>query len=221
VSIYAEQTFSTEFFHNVSFSCPFEQSQPLSVAIPDDEVPELSPPFFGTFSPSSSVLAACGSADLEEPSLSFVASVSPVATPRCFSSDPTQLLSEVKEPTSGEPSRLSPTAPARIPASSTGGVVAIRADGDCCFHLAGEIEALYRNENALGSGVSRCLAENTGLARKKILENFEWLQFHLNGFCCSSEELEHKTVDHRGICERLPHTCIGRCKRPGPVGRSD
>ena len=195
-SIYQAQTFSTECFHVVSFARPPELGETLLVSPPDDETPDTFALSSGSLSPSSSVLAACGSADLEDPSLSVTVSLSPMAT-RCSSMDPTQVLSERKDFTCTEPlCNLSPVfTPVLIPASSTGGVVAIKADGDCCYHLAGEIEALCRNPNAVADGFAECSSDNTAYARKKILENFEWIQSHLNDFCRSSQELENKTVE--------------------------
>jgi hypothetical protein len=60
--------------------------------------------------------------------------------------------------------------------SGVGGVVAIKADGNCCYHLAGVFASLCRNSNTLSKGVARCSAKDTQAAREHILWNFKnWM----------------------------------------------
>ena len=51
-------------------------------------------------------------------------------------------------------------------------VVAIKADGHCCYHLGGMFQLLCRNPNALSQGFARCLPKDTQAAREQILQNF-------------------------------------------------
>ena len=70
----------------------------------------------------------------------------------------------------------------------TGGVVAIKGDGNCCYHLAGVLALLCRNPDALLHGAARCLDTDIMRAREQILQNFRsWLSESCG---LSSEQLE-------------------------------
>jgi hypothetical protein len=83
------------------------------------------------------------------------------------------------------------------PSSAVGGVVAIKGDGDCCYHLAGVFALLCRNSNALSRGTARCLPNDTKAAREQILRNFRNWRLkrpeHL-----THEEWDSKVVEKTG-----------------------
>ena len=56
--------------------------------------------------------------------------------------------------------------PLDYPSNALGGVVAIKADGHCCYHLGGMFQLLCRNPNALSQGFARCLPKDTQAARE-------------------------------------------------------
>ena len=75
-----------------------------------------------------------------------------------------------------------------------GGVLAIRADGHCCYHIATTIGALLHNQDSLRSGWAPCTYENLTITRAQILENFEsWVE-RRRPWCSSAEELEAEHV---------------------------
>ena len=80
---------------------------------------------------------------------------------------------------------------------SNGDAVAIRADGDCCYHIAGVFLLLCRNPNALAHGVARCLKKDIVNARRQILFNFrDWLSTQNRGM--NEEELQALSLKTTG-----------------------
>ena len=57
--------------------------------------------------------------------------------------------------------------------SAEGGVVAIKGDGQCCYHLAGVIGCLCKNSDVLLCGRARCSNSDLSRARQQITENFQ------------------------------------------------
>ena len=53
-----------------------------------------------------------------------------------------------------------------------GGVIGIKGDGHCCFHLAGVIGLLCKDSNALSRGVALCTDRHLKQAREQILRIF-------------------------------------------------
>ena len=113
---------------------------------------------------------------------------------------------ELKEDTSVPPVGACETAPAeakletKLPAvlspKGIGGVVAVKADGHCCYHLAGIFALLCRNPNALSHGVARCLPTDLTRAREQILQNFRsWLS---ESSKLSTEQLEARVKETTG-----------------------
>jgi hypothetical protein len=74
------------------------------------------------------------------------------------------------------------------------GVVAIKADGDCCYHAAGVISSLCKDANAVKAGRTVCSREELSQARALILENFAALAKSKQEFFPLSEELEAHTA---------------------------
>ena len=54
----------------------------------------------------------------------------------------------------------------------TGGVVLIKADGACCFHLLGAVGQLCANSRALENGQTSCTYPELDVTRKYLLANF-------------------------------------------------
>ena len=52
------------------------------------------------------------------------------------------------------------------------GVVLVRADGACCFHLLGAVEQLCANPHALENGQTSCTYPELDVTREQILRNF-------------------------------------------------
>jgi hypothetical protein len=87
------------------------------------------------------------------PTASF-ASAPPSSTPASTSS-----LTSVASPPSAPASPVPPPPPSpapqsAFPASALGGVVAVRADGDCCYHLCAVFGDLMRDRGVLQSGAT-------------------------------------------------------------------
>ena len=84
---------------------------------------------------------------------------------------------------SAQPLRASPSPPPPplsvtvLPVSAVAvpeaGVLPIKADGDCCFHVAGVIGALCKDENAVAQDYAPCSVASITQARSLILKNFE------------------------------------------------
>ena len=70
-----------------------------------------------------------------------------------------------------------------------GGIVAIKADGDCCYHLAGVIGSLCKT-GELASLHAPCSTAELSAARTKILDNFRRWKASKRPFCTSDAELE-------------------------------
>jgi hypothetical protein len=70
-----------------------------------------------------------------------------------------------------------------------GDTVAIKADGDCCYHLAGVIGSLCE-KGELASFNVPCSKAELSAARTKILDNFRRWKDSRRPFCTSEAELE-------------------------------
>ena len=107
-----------------------------------------------------------------------VQSPSPQPSPRSppCTAEPSPIVSTVVPPK---------VSPARVP-----GFVAIKADGDCCYHLAGVVGKLCTDPRAVVDGYAACSKVSIAQARAKILENLEKLAQSKQEFFPSAEELE-------------------------------
>ena len=102
-------------------------------------------------------------------------------------------------PCAFEKSPLKEAQPARV-ITGTGGIVAIKADGNCCYHLAGVLGLLCRNPTALSRGQARCLPKDTQSARNQILQNFRsWISTHSE---LKADELETEVKQTTVILSR-------------------
>jgi hypothetical protein len=70
-----------------------------------------------------------------------------------------------------------------------GGIVAIKADGDCCYHLAGVIGSLCKT-GELASLHAPCSTAELSAARTKILDNFRRWKDSKRPLCTNDAELE-------------------------------
>jgi hypothetical protein len=108
----------------------------------------------------------------------------------------------VSPPTSSSPAqalRVSPPPPpppsaSDLPVSAVvvpeAGVLPIKADGDCCFHVAGVIDALCKDENAVAQDYAPCSIAAITQARSLILKNFEDVVSSKREFFPTPDELE-------------------------------
>jgi hypothetical protein len=73
--------------------------------------------------------------------------------------------------------------------------VSIKADGDCCFNLAGVVGKLCTDPQAVTDGYAACANDTITQARARILENFKKLTQSKQEFFISNEEKEgHATT---------------------------
>ena len=66
----------------------------------------------------------------------------------------------------------------------------IKADGDCCFHVAGVIDALCKDEDAVSQDYAPCSIAAITQARSLILKNFEAVVSSKREFFPEPDELE-------------------------------
>ena len=78
------------------------------------------------------------------------------------------------------------------------GVLAIKADGHCCYHVAGVIGALCKDANALAQDHATCSSEELTHARTQILQNFGTLVASKQEFFPLAEDLEAHTCTFLG-----------------------
>ena len=108
----------------------------------------------------------------------------------------------------------------KIPHSNAGvgNVVAILADGNCCYHLAGVFGLLCRNANALSHGVARCLPKDIKAAREQILWNFrKWRSKHSDYL--TEEEWETQVVETTGdFIDNFESRTFGTAKGEARLG---
>ena len=79
----------------------------------------------------------------------------------------------------------------------------IRADGICCFHLAGVIGQLSWDPKAVESGKTSCTYPELDVTREQILFNFTRWRDRVRGFCCSEAELEAQV--YSAVCSTSKH----------------
>jgi hypothetical protein len=76
--------------------------------------------------------------------------------------------------------------------------VAIKADGDCCYHLAGVIGSLSKDPGAVASSRAPCSAADLLVTRNQILDNFRRWQESKKPFCTSESDLEAFVLEATG-----------------------
>ena len=83
--------------------------------------------------------------------------------------------------------------------STIGGIVAIKADGHCCYHLAGVIGALCVDSSSVANGRAACSDANLHLARSQVWQNFtRFRDVKLSPFYPEVQELEKKVFEYIG-----------------------
>ena len=92
--------------------------------------------------------------------------------------------------------------------------MSIKADGDCCFHLAGVVGKLCTDSLAVADGYAACSDDTITQARARILENFTKLTQSKQEFFTSSEEQEGHAVTLLGesssnFIERVSGKAVG------------
>jgi len=80
-----------------------------------------------------------------------------------------------------------------------GGVVLIRADGACCFHLLGAVEQLCANPHALENGQTSCTYPELDVTREHLLANFTTWRDKERAWCGSETDLEEKVMGLFGM----------------------
>ena len=69
--------------------------------------------------------------------------------------------------------------------------MAIKADGNCCFHVSGVIGLLCRDSSAVKDGYTSCARTEESEARAKILANFNEMLEPKREFFPDRKELDH------------------------------
>ena len=99
------------------------------------------------------------------------------------------------------------------PVAPEAGVLAIKADGDCCFHLCGAIGALSANEYALEDGWAPCRPSDTAAARKLSLANIaEYAEWLVEFYPAPELEVTMLTNLERRICN------VSQVQRKAKIG---
>jgi hypothetical protein len=94
-----------------------------------------------------------------------------------------------------------------FPASAAGGVVAVLADGDCCYHLCGVFGDLMIDRDAVQSGTTACLPSKTTAARVRIMDNInEYVDF-VKSTCVDESEVDGAILENFG---ELPSSFVPR-----------
>src|SRR6185312_4529224 len=88
-----------------------------------------------------------------------------------------------------------------------GGVVAVRADGDCCYHLCGVFGDLMRNPDAVKSGSTSCLPTATAAARARIMNNISEYTDLVKATCLDPSEINGAILGNFG---ELPSSYVPR-----------
>ena len=116
---------------------------------------------------------------------------------------------------------LTPPTPVRSPSPSpvgtlpppptiAAGIVSIKADGDCCFHLTGVVGKLCTDSLAVADGYAACSNDTITQARARILENFTKLAQSKQEFFTSSEEYDYAFGESSSIfIERVSGKAVG------------
>jgi hypothetical protein len=92
-------------------------------------------------------------------------------------------------------------------ASAIGSVVAVRADGDCCFHLCAVLGDLMRDPDAVQSGSTPCLRSATEAARVRIMSNINEYIDLVKSTCVDPSEFEGAIWENFG---EQPSTYVPR-----------
>ena len=82
-----------------------------------------------------------------------------------------------------------------------GGVVLVRADGACCFHLLGAVEQLCANPRALENGQTSCTYPELDVTREHLLTNFTTWRDKERA-CGSETDLEEKVMGLFGMSSK-------------------
>ncbi len=97
--------------------------------------------------------------------------------------------------------------------------MAVRADGDCCFHLCGVLGELMRDPDAVQRGSTACCPLTTQAARDRILANITEYVDLVKSTCVEPSEVEGAILENYG---ELPSSYIprvtGTAKEAGRLG---
>ena len=105
--------------------------------------------------------------------------------------------------------------------SPSGGLVLIKADGDCCYHLAGVIQRLCKSPEVVPTLQAPCLKEDIAQARALILENFHRVSNSKSEFFPSPKELEAHIVTIIGeSSNKFVERVSGRAQKEERLGSS-
>ena len=85
--------------------------------------------------------------------------------------------------------------------------MAVRADGDCCFHLCGVFGDLMRNPDAVRSGSTACLPAATAAARVRMMSNINEYTDLVKASCVNPFEVDGAILENFG---ELPSSYVPR-----------
>ena len=89
------------------------------------------------------------------------------------------------------------------PISVQGGVVIIRSDGNCLYHLANVVGDLCRDSALVSDGYAACTNEGIERARKHMFNNFARWSVTRRAWCASDAEFEIEVLNVFGDCSDL------------------
>jgi hypothetical protein len=142
------------------------------------------------------------------------------------------------EPVLEAPSTLTPVqvlecVPLPLPASAvppplstqteypSGGLVLVKADGDCCYHLAGVIRRLCKSPEVVPEVQAPCSNEDIAQARTLILGNFHSVSNSKSEFFPSPQELEDHIVTIIGeSSDKFVERVSGKARKDERLGSS-
>ena len=114
--------------------------------------------------------------------------------------------------TASTPSPPLQAAPSVFAASAVGGVVAVLADGNCCFHLCAVFGDLMQDFNAVKSGSTACLPAKSAAARVRIMDNINEYIDLVKSTCVDESEVEGAILENFG---ELPSSFVPRVTKIG------
>jgi len=85
--------------------------------------------------------------------------------------------------------------------------VAVRADGDCCYHLCGVFGDLMRDPHVLHNGSTSCLPTATAAARVRIMSNINEYIDLIKASCVDPSEVDGAILENFG---ELPSSFVPR-----------
>ncbi len=83
-----------------------------------------------------------------------------------------------------------------------GGVVLVRADGLCCFHLLGAVDQLCANPCALENGQTSCTYPELDVTREQILKNFTFWRDKERARCGNDLAVEETVLNYFGMSSK-------------------